>query len=295
MKSLKQKIYLLVVGMSLLTAVLFTGACDTAGEGDGFNLFSIEDDVALGADLDKQIRDSTTDEYPILDSDKYPGIKTYVKDIVDKIITAPDIKYKDTFKYDQVEIIHDDNTINAFCAPGGYIYVYTGLLRFIENDATLATILAHEIAHAERRHSTQRLTKQYGLSFLFGLLLDENTAQLAGLVAGLAGLKNSQEDEYEADEYSFKYLNSIYKNFPTYYPGAIKYFFDKIGDPNQSIFETLFSTHPSDEDRIAKIEALISAANIPAPTQTDIDAWKAAYDANLRSILPPEATTDTKI
>lgn len=291
MKSLKQKIYLFIVGMSLITTVLFTGACDTAGGAEGFNLFSIEDDVSLGADLDKQIRESTTDEYPILDA-QYSNVKDYVQNIVNDIILAPEVQYEEPFAYEQVEIIHDDATVNAFCAPGGYIYVYTGLLRFVENDATLAAVLAHEIAHAERRHSTQRLTQQYGLSFMFGLLLDENTAQLAGLVAGLAGLKNSQNDEFEADEYSYKYLKSIYGDHPEYYPGGIKYFFNKIeavyGTQDGGILEDLLSTHPKDADRVAKVDALISSAGIAAPTQTDLDAWKSSYDANLRSILPPE-------
>jgi predicted Zn-dependent protease len=297
MKSFKQKIYLFIVGASLITTVLFTGACDTAGDGGGgFNLFSVEDDVELGADLDKQIREATTDEnkleYPILDHAQYPGVKTYVQNIVNDIIKAPEVQYEKLFAYDRVEIIHDDKTVNAFCAPGGYIYVYTGLLRFVENDATLAAVLAHEIAHAERRYSTQRLTKQYGLSFMFGLLLSDNTAKIAEVLASVALLKNSQKDEFEADEYSYKYLKSIYNDHPKYYPGGIKYFFNKIedvyGTQDGGILDDLLSTHPKDSERVAKVDALISSAGIAEPTQADLDAWKSDYNANLRSILPPE-------
>lgn len=122
---------------------------------------------------------------------------------------------------------------------------------------------------------------------MFGLLLSDNTAQIAKLLAGVALLKNSRDDEFEADADSFKYLNSR----STYYPGGIKYFFNRIeavyGTQDGGILDDLLSTHPKDGDRVAKVEAL--TAGITEPTQTDLDAWKSAYDANLRSILPPEA------
>ena len=90
--------------------------------------------------------------------------------------------------------------------------VYTGLLKFIDNEATLAGVLGHEIAHAERRHATQRITKAYGVQILLSIVLGEKPAQIAeitaNLFAGLALLTNSRADETEADEYSFGYLKS---------------------------------------------------------------------------------------
>ncbi len=127
---------------------------------------------------------------------------------------------------------------------------------------------------------------------MFGLLLSDNTAQIAELLAGVALLKNSRDDEFEADADSYKYLKSIYGDHPEYYPGGIKYFFNKIeavyGTQDGGILEDLLSTHPKDADRVAKVDALISSAGITAPTQTDLDAWKSSYDEYLRSILPPE-------
>ena len=58
----------------------------------------------------------------------------------------------------ELKIIHDDETLNAFCAPGGYIYVYTGLIKFLAHEDNLAGVIGHEIAHADLRHSTQQLT-----------------------------------------------------------------------------------------------------------------------------------------
>ena len=53
--------------------------------------------------------------------------------------------------------------LNAFCTPGGYIYVYTGLIKYLDNEAQLAGVLGHEIAHADLRHVTDQLTEQYGV------------------------------------------------------------------------------------------------------------------------------------
>jgi len=145
-------------------------------------------------------------------------------------------------------------------------------LKFADNEATIAGVLAHEIAHAERRHATQRMTKQYGISILASLVLGNNPSALeqigANLIAGLGLLKNSRDDEYEADEYSFKYLQDT-----KWYPGAIKYFLEKIQSQQQSKpsdFEEILSTHPLDAKRIAQIDDLIKKANLASPTENNL-------------------------
>ncbi len=162
------------------------------------------------------------------------------------------------------------------------MYVYTGLLKFVENEATLAAVLAHEVAHAERRHATKRMTKQYGASFLLNLILGDDPSQLeelgANMLTGLAFLKNSRDDEFEADEYSFKYLQST-----KWYPGGITFFFKKISDNSDGGFlEELLSTHPMPEDRVAAVEDMIAKANIPAPSESNI--FTTAYQNFLKTL-----------
>jgi len=89
-----------------------------------FNLFTASDDVTLGKQLDSSIV-ANPKEYPILNS---PTHTQYVQNIVDQILQSPEIKYKGTFPY-KIKIINT-STINAFAAPGGYLYVYKGLLKF---------------------------------------------------------------------------------------------------------------------------------------------------------------------
>ena len=243
------------------------------------NLFPDSYDLKLGAQFNSEIQ-SNQNEYPLLKG--RDDVKQYITNIGNKILSSPEIKKRDTYAW-KFEVIDDDKTIDAFCVPGGYVYVYTGLMKYIDDEATLAGIIAHEIAHAEKRHSTRRVTAQLGLqlgaSLAVELLLGDDAAAwqkvvvplLANmLVTGLV-LYNSREDEYEADEMSFKYLKTT-----EYYPAAIKNFFEKVSDKkaNDDAFsktvERLFSTHPLPPDRLAKMDELIRQGNYPPPGENNL-------------------------
>jgi predicted Zn-dependent protease len=237
--------------------------------------------VKLGQQVDAEIR-ANSKEYPILQG--HPEVKAYVTGIVTTILASPEIKKRSVYPY-QVEIIRDDSTVNAFCIPGGYLYVYTGLMKFIDNEATLAGILAHEIGHAECRHATQRITAAYGVQALTSIVLGKDpglTATIAAnLFTNLGFLKNSRDDEIEADNCSMTYLRST-----RYYPGAIRFFFDKItkaGGRSVSSLEKLFLTHPPSEERQANVTATMTAWNAGEPTA---ESLRAAPYLAIRKQLP---------
>jgi len=234
--------------ISVLLSFSFLYSC-------GMNLFSEEDDVKMGKEIDDEIK-AHPKEYPMLQG--HQEVKDYVSSLGRYILNvSPKIEYKKTFPYN-FQVIND-TIVNAFCTPGGYIYVYTGLMKFIDNEATLAGIVGHEIAHAERRHMTQRLTSYYGVSFVMSIVLGNNPNSVAEIVAnlftGLGFLANSRSDEQEADDYSIKYLSTS-----RYYPGAITFFFDKISEEQRRKGESpggldrLLSTHPLPQDRIDNVK-----------------------------------------
>ena len=235
----------------------------------GMNIFSEDDDVKLGKQIDQEIK-SNPREYPMLQG--HQEISDYVNGIGKYILqTSPKIEYKKVFPY-TFQVIND-TVVNAFCTPGGYVYIYTGLMKFIDNEATLAGVVGHEIAHAERRHMTQRLTNYYGVSMIFSIVLGSNPNSIAEIVAnlfaGLGFLANSRSDEEEADNYSIKYLSTS-----KYYPGAITFFFDKISEEQRRKGTTpggldkLLSTHPLPQDRIANVkEQLKNLKDKPDPTK----------------------------
>jgi len=229
------------------------------------NLFTLDDDKQLGADLATQI-DADIQNYPPLNNTE---AQQYVQSIANEILKSPEVKYATTFSY-QVKIINKGEIVNAFALPGGYVYVYTGLLKFVDNEATLASVLAHEIAHAERRHATKRLTKHYGVQVLLGLVLGENPTVLeeifSNLLTNLGFLYNSREDEYEADEYAFKYLLTS-----QWYPGAMTYFFNAIkNNEDKSFLKELLSTHPMPQNRIDAVEKLIKDYKVASPTEANL-------------------------
>ena len=249
--------------------------------GGGLNLYGTDTDTQLGKQMDDQIRQNSA-EYPIFRGN--PAVKQYLQTMTDEIVRSEHVQYRGKFPY-VVEVIQDDKTINAFCTPGGYIYVYTGLMKALDNEATLAGVMGHEIAHAERRHGTSRMTKAYGLQIITQIALGQSPSQLATLGAnlfgGLALLKNSRLDEEDADVYSFKYLQST-----RWYAGSIKFFFEKITAasgkapsgaqgviPNiATSVERLLSTHPLPQDRIDATNKRIEEAKLPPPSETNLRA-----------------------
>ncbi|MGB2867027.1 MAG: M48 family metalloprotease [Bacteroidota bacterium] len=235
----------------------------------GLNIFPDSKDIELGKQVDAEIRKDPKD-YPLLTN--RPDIKAYVAGVGKKILDSPEIKKRGIYAY-QFEIIKDDSTVNAFCTPGGYVYVYTGLLKFLDNEASLAGVIGHEIAHAERRHATRRMTTQLGYQALLAIVLGQSPKELeqvaGNLFTGLALLKNSRSDEEEADTYSFKYLQST-----EYYPGAIKYFFEKVqagkNGARGGTLERFLSTHPLPQDRFDHVEHMLTEAGNPLATEQNL-------------------------
>jgi len=217
----------------------------------------------------------------------HQDIKDYVTGLGKEILNSPKIVKRNIYPYN-FQVIND-TIINAFCTPGGFVYVYTGLMKFVDNEATLAGIVGHEIAHAERRHVTQRLTAYYGVSMLLSFILGGNPSMLAEIAAnlfvGLAFLKNSRDDETEADYYSIQYLKST-----KWYPGGITFFFDKIKEEQRQKGTTpgdldrMLSTHPLPNDRINFVNKELNKLN-PKPDPTK-GLYTDEYQA-FKQKLPP--------
>lgn len=234
---------------ALTSLMLLFTACD---KNNNINIFSIKDDQQLGLQVSEEISNNPS-EYPILERAAYPEAYAYLDNIVQDILSSKEIAYRDEFAW-KVHII-DDDVLNAFAVPGGYIYVYTGLIKYLDKEDDLAGVLAHEIAHVDQRHSTQQLQSAYGLDILLSVVLGNNPGQLkeiAGALAGnLASLSFSRKHETEADEYSVYYLSET-----EYQCNGAYSFFQKLIDSEQAgNTPTFLSTHPDPADRIEDINA----------------------------------------
>ena len=247
--------------VSIFIALL--SACGGDNNDDSFNIFSIEDDKSLGLQVANQI-ESDSSEYDVMQPEDYPVAYEHLDRIINTILDGGEVYYRDEFEW-RTRLIHDDSTLNAFCTPGGYIYVFTGLIHYLDSEDQLAGVLGHEIAHADRRHSTDQLTKQYGISILLSATLGDSSA-LANVAAGLILLKYGRNAESEADEYSVRYL------CPTDYNAAGGAgFFEKIEAEDGSLTPEFLSTHPSPDKRIETFYTWSDSLNCAgADTNTDL-------------------------
>ena len=189
-----------------------------------------------------------------------PVITEYVNRVGQNIVLHSDAKVPFTIK------VIDSDEVNAFALPGGFFYVNKGLILAADNEAELAGVMAHEIAHVAARHAVENQTKasllEYaalgGSIFLGGIpgLIYQNTAGI-----GLLGIfmKFSRSAEEEADKLGVQYMYAA-----GYDPGAMATMFEKLESKNKKkpgFIARAFSTHPAPPDRRAS--ALALAARFP--------------------------------
>ena len=179
-----------------------------------------------------------------------------------------------------------DNSINAFCMPGGKIVVYEGLLPITQDEASLAVVLGHEIAHAVANHSAEQMSKQikqqYGLQIgtaVAGALgMGQNTQSIAQIIAqqGLQfrNLKYSRDHETEAD-----HMGLIFAAMAGYDPNVAVTFWQRMAASSGGGTAEFLSDHPSDETRINNIKNKFLAEALKyytGPTTTTTTTKKAA-------------------
>jgi|SoiMethySBSTD1v2_1073268.scaffolds.fasta_scaffold17030_9 predicted Zn-dependent protease len=189
-----------------------------------------------------------------------PLITEYVNRVGQNIVLHSDAKVPFTIK------VIDSDEVNAFALPGGFFYVNKGLILAADNEAELAGVMAHEIAHVAARHAVENQTKasllEYaalgGSIFLGGIpgMIYQNTAGI-----GLLGIfmKFSRGAEEEADKLGVQYMYAA-----GYDPGAMATMFEKLEAKNKKkpgFIARAFSTHPAPPDRRAS--ALALAARFP--------------------------------
>ena len=160
-----------------------------------------------------------------------------------------------------------DKNVNAFCMPGGKIVVYEGLLPMTQDEASLAIVLGHEIAHAVAKHSAEQMSKKIRQSYgtqigsqILGAIAGQSVGDLAGAVAqqgfSFANLRYSRDNETEAD-----HIGLIFAAMAGYNPQMAVPFWKRMaalsGNSNQS---DMFSDHPSDAKRIAAIQQWMPTA-----------------------------------
>lgn len=169
-------------------------------------------------------------------------------------------------------VVFESKEANAFCLPGGKVGVYTGILPITKDEAGLATVIGHEVAHAVARHGAERMSEQMvisGGSDLLGsgiIKMDPKVLAIANQVYGTGTevgvtLPHSRSQESEAD-----HIGLVYMAQAGYQPeAAIEFWkrfaaFNKQGGGSTSWYTRFLSTHPLDETRIAQLQTWLPEA-----------------------------------
>ena len=154
------------------------------------------------------------------------------------------------------------------------MFVYTGLIKFLDEKDDFVGVMGHEMAHADLRHSTNQLTTQYGFGFLLQLITGGEPGQLEQVLASLLTLRFSRSDEAQADEFSVAYLCDT-----EYAANGAASFFEKLLALGGSRPPEFLSTHPSPDNRVADINAEADERGCDQTFDSDDTEWEAFQES----------------
>ena len=214
-----------------------------------FTLVSVEQEIEIGEQANAQVRK----EVPELRDGQ---VVAYVRGIGQRLTRqAVGPKYPYSFS------VADYREINAFALPGGPVWIHQGVMHAATNESQVAGVIAHEIAHISQRHAANQLTKgmmaNLGLGLLGAVLGNSGGASAAQMAAGFLAngmfMKFSRDDEREADQVGLQMLRRAGWDGR----GMVELFEilqrESKSDPGK--VAVFFSSHPSPQDRIARLQA----------------------------------------
>jgi len=209
--------------------------------GRGLNIYSLEKEIAIGKELAQEVERQAK----LIDD---PVVSEYVNRVGQNLVRNSDAKVPFTIK------VIDSEEVNAFALPGGFFFVYSGLLLKAESESELAGVMAHEIAHVAARHGTRQATRGTIANFatipliFMGGWAGYGVRQAASVLVPIGFLKFSRAFEAEADLLGLQYM---YRT--GYDPTAFVDFFEKIQTLEKrkpGTISQVFSSHPLTDDRI---------------------------------------------
>jgi len=231
---------------------------------------------------------------------------TYITDYVAKIV-ARIVQGKRPMPFRVRSAVVANPILNAFAVPGGYIYIFTGLIQAVRTESELAAVIAHELAHVSQRHVASRIEKQQKVALLstagtlaglfLGMAVGGSTASKAGtaLMMGSTGmataamLKYSQDDEREADHVGMNSLVKAGYN-PSGMPGTFEVMMKNRWFDSGSQMPTYLSTHPGLSERITYLNSRIARMPKVFLDRKDDNTRLVKIQVLVRSKMSPAAT-----
>ncbi len=245
--------------------ILFVGSCTVqkspvTGSKRAYG-YSWQQELEIGKEADKQIQQ----QYGVYDDEQ---VQEYVERIGQKVLEVSHMRREDTDpKYRNTEFyfrVLNSPVVNAFALPGGYIYVTRGLLAHLTNEAQLAVVLGHEIAHVAARHASQRaLEQQLGQIALIGGAVageellgvpGQSVLQLGSQAAQFLFLSYGRDDERESDQLGVEY--AAMKHYEAEDGAGFFSALERISEQSGQSIPSWQSSHPDPSERAKRIPEL---------------------------------------
>jgi predicted Zn-dependent protease len=269
------KLLRLFLGFSVLINLLLS--CSTTPEQQAQE--RLRQEVLLELQYGKLLSQKILTTYPLYKNDKATLYVNKVGKSVALFAGRPELTYHFA--------ILNTNSVNAFAAPGGYIYITKGALKIMENEAQLAAVLAHEIGHVNNRHIMKQLPppRETGAaSAISSLLVSQGTIVSSAMNESVAGASNllfvrgyKIKDEYEADLSAIDYLDAA-----GYNPASLISFLQAIDSFKKKQSSTqVYHTHPPNNERITRLSTYIKSQNIQTKNKPVVK-WR--FDQNMNTV-----------
>ena len=241
-----------IIGFSVIKYFLTSSINPVTGEKQRVSL-TPEQEIAMGLQSAPQMAAEFGGEYGD------PKVQNAIKAIGNKLVQSTQAA-NSPYKFD-FHVLADPETVNAFALPGGQIFITVGLLKRLETEHQIAGVLGHEIGHVINRHSAEHMSKQGLLQGIVqGVVVGASdgggmgTAQIAQYVGSMINMKFGRDDELESDKYGIHYMYEAGYQ-PEQMIRVMEILNEASGGQRQSEFA---SSHPSSENRIAKIKEEIA-------------------------------------
>ncbi len=225
--------------------------------------YNVEDQHEIGKMLKKLILKSP-DRFPILNQNDYAEVYNYINTLIEMLANTDKVENRLTFNWDAT-IIRDDSLANAFITPGGHLYIYTGLLKFLASENELFAVLAHEINYADSGNLMERLVSEYGKDVIGDLLLGYDFPETRNIAYNIKDLVFEESEVLVADRYALSIICPF-----QYEALGLKTFIESAN--NSSLKIQWLITHPSSITRIQNIEEF--AINCGTEEDTFIERYE---------------------
>ena len=218
------------------------------------SIISTKNEISIGRDVGKQLEK----QYGVVDD---PALQERVTDIGMRLVAVSDRKdLPYTFK------VLKSKDINAMAAPGGFVYIFQGLIDLMPSDDELAGVIGHEIGHVVKRHSVKQIEKNLLLNIGFIAVFGDRGALLQNLAMNAIMAGYSRSDEREAD-----YLGYLHASKAGYNPYSMTMGLLKLSSLNQKYQSDLFSDHPEAKERIALVQKYLDKDHVHPKAQVTGD------------------------